>query len=465
MNKKLMTVAVASAMAAGTFAAPEAYAQTSTVQMFGRLNFIYGQYDLGGANLGYATRAVYGTAAIIGGATTTYTDYRSGPAGATSINGYAITGTANQQNRPSPGRVDVANDSEAEIGVKGSESVGGGNSVWFQCLTSFDVFGNRASGGTSQWCGRNSALGFKGNFGNVYMGNWDTPMKVVAGNFRPFAVGFPIGLAPMWNGSDSNVGNGGAGAAGFSRRQKNLVTYEMPSMSGFNASFAFSAANEATALTSGSTAQKARLWGLQANYVNGPLIIGGGYERHKNYNPAGLQVGAGAAANSGPGLTATTGNYFYTGGTDAGWNLGAAYTFMGSMKLSAIYTRMNWQLYQGSDVSQTNWGAYADWAISGPHRVRLGYTNVGTTKGSAGSIAAPVLVGNVWANGGAGNTGGSKYHFEYAYALSKRSEVSLGYARQNNDANANFTIGTGGATSANFGETQTYYGLRVSHVF
>jgi hypothetical protein len=49
--------------------------------------------------------------------------------------------------------------------------------------------------------------------------------------------------------------------------------------------------------------------------------------------------------------------------------------------------------------------------------------------------------------------------------VSKRTEASLGYARMNNDARSNFTIGTGGNTLANFGETQTYYGLRVSHAF
>jgi len=205
MNKKLMAVAVAGAF--GAVAAPTvALAQSSTVQMFGTINLIYGYYDNGGFGL-------------------------------------SSTGTANSTQKL---RYDAMNESESEIGVKGEEALGGGTSAWFQCLSSFDVTGNRGANGTAGWCGRNSAFGMKGGFGNVFVGNWDTPNKVVMSNYRVFALNYPMGIGMLYNGASSNVGNANAnvaninanttsnsmssqfmavgGGASFSRRQTRLKT-------------------------------------------------------------------------------------------------------------------------------------------------------------------------------------------------------------------------------------------------
>ena len=92
------------------------------------------------------------------------------------------------------------------------------------------------------------------------------------------------------------------------------------------------------------------------------------------------------------------------------------------------------------------------------------YLGTGGTYGAGGTSFAPATVGQMTANGGAGNTGAKKYQFEYAYAFSKRTEVSLGIAQVKNDAQSNILIGTG-STLPNFGETQSYYGLRMTHVF
>jgi hypothetical protein len=61
---------------------------------------------------------------------------------------------------------------------------------------------------------------------------------------------------------------------------------------------------------------------------------------------------------------------------------------MGSLRLSGIYNRINYNgittvaQNNGIDMSVATYGLYADWAVSGPHRVRLGYANQGSTKGS-----------------------------------------------------------------------------------
>jgi predicted porin len=402
MNKKLIALAVGGAI--GAIGAPTvALAQSSTVTLSGTINVLYGYFDNGGA--GFSTPVQTST----------------------------VAGNAKV-------RTDSMANSEGEWVLKGQENLGGGMAAHFMCSTTFDPVAASAS----NMCGRNSYIGLKGNFGNVYFGNYDTPIKTMMANYRPFALTYPVGAGLLFNQSGSNVTNT-SDATSFSRRQNRLVTYAMPTMNGFDAQFAYSTANEATGNTSASTIQKPRLWSAMVNYTNGPLMLGAGYERHIDYNPAAQAT--------------------YTGGRDNSYQLGAAYTFMGSLKVSAMYANLKYETAGGTDLSQNNYGLYADWAISGPHRIRAGYSNMGSTKGSfAGTTTAGTTLGTLTGNGGAGQTGAQKYHFEYAYALSKRTEWSLGYARQNNDRSANIPVGTGSNTP-NFGETQSYVGMRIKHAF
>src|SRR5665647_355036 len=117
MNKKLMAVAVAGALAVPALA----FAQASTVQIYGNITYEYGRSS---------------------GGDRPNVDYADTPGG-------------------------------SAIGFKGEEKLGGGLSAWFQCETTADVRGYDQVG----LCSRNSAVGFKGGFGNVHFGRWDTPMK------------------------------------------------------------------------------------------------------------------------------------------------------------------------------------------------------------------------------------------------------------------------------------------------
>src|SRR5262245_61907843 len=137
MNKKVMAVAVAGALGAPGLV----LAQTSTVQIGGGIHLIFGSASFGNPS-------------------------------------------ANK-------RTDWIGTSEPEIFVRGEEGVGGGNAFWFQCTSSFDVLGTAAvastagaSSGAAQWCGRNSAIGFKGNWGNFFAGNWDVANKLIYNNVR-----------------------------------------------------------------------------------------------------------------------------------------------------------------------------------------------------------------------------------------------------------------------------------------
>jgi len=399
MNKKLIAMAVAGTF--GAIGASAAFAQSSTVSLSCSLNFNYGYYDNGGAGF---------TAA-----------------GATGVPKVKTDSLANQ---------------ESEWVLKGEENVGGGMAAYFMCSTSMDITG----GSAANMCARNSVIGLKGNWGSIDFGNMDAPAKRLAALFDPFPISAAMGQgAQMWNATASNTANA-ATPASFSRRQQNLITYNMPTMNGFNASFAWSSANEATAANSASTIQKPRLWSAMAAYTNGPLQLGIAYERHVDYN---------AAAQAA-----------YTGSNDSMYTLGAGYTFMGSLKVSGVYNSINYNnITAGQDMSVRTWGIYGDWAVSGPHRVRLGYGVQGSTKGTynGGTVAAN-MVGSWVGNAGAGQTGAQKLHGEYAYALSKRTELGLAYAKINNDRFSAITVGTG-SNNPNFGESQTFYGMLIRHKF
>jgi len=395
MKRKLLSVAVASA-----FLAPAAaLAQSSTVQVYGTVLVNYNLVDYG-------------------------------------------NGRVNN---------DMLNSHDANLGFKGEEQLGGGLSAWFQCESTLDVTGVTLGG----WCGRNSAFGLKGNFGNVFAGIWDMPMKTAMANFRPFSTSGAFGMSSvLWNTSGSDVGNGPAGVpaanvTSFTRRQTNLLTYATPNWAGFQGSVAFSTPNEATAQVNATTAKKARLWGIGGTYTNGPFMVGAGYERHTNYNP---------------GLTAT-----YTGGDDNSWDVGIAYTFAGVFKLSAIYTDTKYNnITPGTSLSDRSWGVYGDWAIAGPHRLRAEWNRQQSTSGNFGGAVVAgactnAAVGQWTANCGQGGTGANLYGLQYAYAFSKRTELNFGYARLNNDANSAQALVTLGKGTA--GQNQSAWVFGAKHTF
>src|SRR6266705_6337123 len=69
------------------------------------------------------------------------------------------------------------------MGVRGREDLGGGTAAWFQLETGVWPDGRLDSAATSgqHFGGRNSAVGFSSSWGDVMFGIWDTPYKVAYG--------------------------------------------------------------------------------------------------------------------------------------------------------------------------------------------------------------------------------------------------------------------------------------------
>jgi predicted porin len=223
MKKKVMAVAVA-----GVLAAPAlAFAQASTVQIYGLINVEYG--------------------------------YVNQP------NTAAALGRSN---------LDALNSGASRIGFKGEEKLGGSLSAFFQCETDLRFLGgNDATDGA--WCDRNSALGLKGGWGSVYIGTWDSPLKRVSGIVR-------ITNETGWVGTQQMMlSNAGNWNGTFSTRNAHTVNYDTPNWNGFSASVQYTTLQAARGLPANTVpTAKGRQVSVSGQYISGPMAIVAGYSKH-----------------------------------------------------------------------------------------------------------------------------------------------------------------------------------------
>lgn len=337
-------------------------------------------------------------------------------------------------------KTDILETTEPEIYIRAEEKLGGGLSAWMQCTSSFDVVGSSIDG----FCGRNSGIGFKGAFGNIFAGNWDTPHKLAVSPMRGwFGLNNVFARATiLWNTAPSNVGNGftsdgvTAAASGFSRRQKEALNWHSPDWGGFGLQATVSGGNSGTALTSASPLSP-RLVSLGAKFGTGPLLVTAGWEQHKDFNP--------------------TGTTTYTGGTDDSFVVGVAFTFAGRVKVSGVYTKNSYELGDGTgrNLDSDGYALWVDWTIAGPHSVKAQYVLQNDPDGSAGANVGTYTVGS--------DRGAQVTTLVYSYAFSKRTSTYVAFNQLKNDANTNaFSLGQ---TAAATGGTQKAYGVGVRYQF
>lgn len=328
---------------------------------------------------------------------------------------------------------DILTTSEPELYFRGEEKLGGGMSVWFQCTSSLDVLGP-ASG---SWCGRNSAIGFRGGFGNVFAGNWDTPHKLVSNLARGWWGGTNTlqggVLTILANGSETGLNNG----VSFFRRQSKSINYHSPDWSGFNLQAAVTSSNETTALPDSSPLSP-RMMSIAGQFRTGPFFAGVGYEKHDDFNPGATLVGTTAG---------------YTGGSDSSMNVAVGYTFFGALRLSVLYMDNKYEAGGAGgvtgDFDQDGMAVFVDWTLGGPHSLYLQYGQRGDNK-FAGTKTP--------------ESGATVLGLAYGYRMSKRTQLYIAYNEMKNDDNNNLGLGanTAGPT---LGGKQTAIGVGLRHSF
>src|SRR5947209_7797290 len=225
MNKKLVALAVA-----GAFALPvAAQAQTANVTLYGRLNI-----DL------------------------------------EFINGKQPDGSNPTVNRVSS--------NSSRLGVRGTESLGGGLNAIFQIESSINGDTNAGNLG-----GRETFVGLQGSWGKATVGRFLMPeddLHPIFGN-APTLTTSILSTAALWAQGPLNKAQGG-----FDARTGNSLRYDSPNFSGFTGALQYSTrdssgnadANASASGDNGDHASEVRhAWVLGGNviYANGPLQVAG----------------------------------------------------------------------------------------------------------------------------------------------------------------------------------------------
>ena len=291
------------------------------------------------------------------------------------------------------------------------------------------------------FCTRNSAIGLKGAFGNVHFGRWDTPMKraLNMGTVGATETGL-LGMSFMAfggsGGADATVSNDTLQRQRWKRREAGLSYYESPVFNGFQVLAAFGSGNAAAdnAAVDSTLNAKPRVQSIAATYSNGPVSVGLGYEKHKQF-----------------GATTATQDL-----DDRGWGLSGAYKF-GPVKVGATYLDQSYNTAPGQSLDKKTWTLGVEWKIAGPHGLEAQYARAGDSKGNSTTAVSTNAASGA-------NTGGRDYSIAYTYAFSKRTDFRLGYHKQDNDANAKYKLGNAAAL-VTAGQSQSAYAMYVSHKF
>ncbi len=333
MKKKLVAVAVA-----GLLAAPLAQAQTANVTMYGVLNM-----DL------------------------------------------EFTSSASSKDL---GELNRVNSNQSRIGVRGSESLGGGLNAIFQIESQFN---DQGQGGLSD---RDTFVGLEGAWGKVRLGNMLTPYKdmdAIFGNAPTFMTSI-LHTGALWGQWGESKANGG-----FGKRMGSSIRYDTPKISGFTGALQYSTDETE-----------------DNGWVGGASIV---------YNNAGLQVGLAYETNQ---------DYRNGNSEDQAFTVAAGYDF-GIVRPALVYEYIQYK-DNGPNAAKLKRHLYGGSLTVpiGPGKLYGAFIYADKGKGDEGTSLGRLSYGD--------DTEAYMYEVSYTYPLSKRTSVYAGYVMIDNEKNANYTF-------------------------
>ena len=461
MQKKLLTVAVASVLAAPCIA----LAQTAaSVEVYGTVYPTFGHVKYGD---GFTARDIQ-----------VNTGLASTPAQAIPV--------------PAMSKFDVQAPS-SNFGVRGRESLGGGLTAWFQIEQNAPL--EREDTQSVTVSSRNSAAGIQGGWGNVFVGQWTTPWADLdslwaigqVSVFGPVTsligrrestgvapnpaaarnqactttVIAPGGTAsPSTNTAaqcDAVVAAGGVGHA-FWKRASDMLRYTSPTFSGMT----FDAMYQVPELKSVGV-------GSGANYTAEPSMM----STSLKWSGMGGRARVGVAIDRHKDFTSI-------GKTDTGYAVKGGFNF-GVVDIGAAYENMTYKCgkfnstaAQGAPIAGTSTAgpdlptlcaAEGDikskvWSVAGSVPVGLGAIKAFYGKASA-------MTGVI----GVGSTGAKEWGLGYDHRFSKRTSLGVEYTKIDNERNAQFTwtgmapTQTGASNTPVFGSSVTWVFVGMVHRF
>jgi len=332
------------------------------------------------------------------------------------------------------------------FGLRGTENLGEGLQAWFQIESGLNV-----DTGTGSIASRNTAVGLRGAWGDVLLGQWDTPYKMVS---VPF--GFFKGVT---NADYANlIGNAGFGTpvtttrslpdgstadAAFDRRQGNSIQYWSPQIAGFSYRVGYSLPENKT---DGKIPQvSSDIISVSLGYKRGALELRYGYEQHNDY--FGLKSMGGTAAS-----------LANRSSKDHGHKVAVFYSFDANTVIRAVGERLS---FKNADTVQGNVSKYRrDLFLASVER-KIGMGELWATYGSTGSISCAL------AGGGACNSeglGAQQLGLAYKHNMSKRTFLYTFYTQVKNEESGRYGIAYPLAPTAP-GATTTILALGMNHDF
>jgi len=399
MNKKLMAVAVAGAIGAPGLA----LAQAANVNIYGVIDVRYDQMRFSSSSV---------------------------QAGGTSV---VSSLTKNHVQFQAP-----------RWGFRGSESLGGGLTAYFQLESGMNpdgrADGSSATSGVHTLGGRDSYMGLRSSWGAVQAGGFGTAFKGIQQVWNASPTIFHGGII-MGNGdatgtmpSPNCAGGPAAGATqcgsqaegtpvSFSRRQSNYLEYQTPNMSGFVGKIGTSAseyAEPSTTTPAGTSQSKPKLWTYSLTWSGGPWSLGAAYETH-----TGFRATNAAASNR--------------MAKDKAWTVGGKWNFgqgdIGAGWESMDYGNAGTGVVGGNNSFKLkNWVINGNWKVTPAGTISAGYSKTPGRKSCGDSLTDAL--------GTCGSASGAKHlSLGYDHSLSKRTALYAMYSKIDNGGNA-----VGGAT-------------------
>jgi predicted porin len=282
------------------------------------------------------------------------------------------------------------------------------------------------------WATRNSGVGLEStNFGTVIAGQWDTPYKNST-NGPDFDVFLSLGMesfqALIGNGATTNGANNNTS---FERRQRNVIQYWSPNVSGFTGRLA--------AGTGEDFPGRGKLLSGAAMYRNGPVYVSAAHEIHKDY----LAVGK----------------------DDKGTRL-AASVVLGPLTTNAIWERLQYEPVTG-DIKRNAWSLGTIYKI-GPGSLRAQFAKANKGTGSSPPVCATLALCKIGNVSNQADSGAKQWTVGGTYGFSKRTSLYSYYTKIDNEKNGTYNFDTNAfsptpATSG--GSDRSGIALGVLHYF
>jgi predicted porin len=345
------------------------------------------------------------------------------------------------------------------LGVRGREDLGGGTALWFQLETGVWPDGRLENAGSNgaHFGGRPSGLGISSTWGDVMYGIWDSPYKVAYGTGNVISSG-PFGASGIIMGNGDTTGAlpnaqcGGAlsGTSGsinttpnnvcvsevtangtsWSRRNNNSVQYWSPAINGLRFRLGTALANYQSPGSdpTASGLQKPKYLSGNVTWARGPLALALGYETHEGFRPS----------------TAATGN---PNPKDTGVQLGVKWNF-GPGQVGVGYETLD---YGANNAAGNNGVKLTNQVINGRWNLGPGALWAGLSSTPGGKSCTVGAAGLAVVCGSAGEA--KMTAVGYDYVMSKRTKMYFAYAKIDNGTGSAYYYIAGPAGNNNNGTT------------